>query len=114
MRGLPDVLDLPADRPRPTVASMRGARASFDVPATVAESVVELARASGVTPFMVVHGALSALLARLSGTDDIAISTPIAGRGQPVLDPLVGMFVNTLVLRAVSYTHLTLPTKRIV
>ena len=34
-----------------------------------------------------------------SGTDDIAISTPIAGRGQPVLDPLVGMFVNTLVLR---------------
>ncbi|WP_156525446.1 non-ribosomal peptide synthetase, partial [Gordonia sp. 852002-50816_SCH5313054-c] len=99
LRGLPDVLDLPADRPRPTVASMRGARASFDVPATVAESVVELARASGVTPFMVVHGALSALLARLSGTDDIAISTPIAGRGQPVLDPLVGMFVNTLVLR---------------
>ncbi|MGC4936006.1 amino acid adenylation domain-containing protein, partial [Gordonia sp. DT30] len=99
LRGLPDVLDLPTDRPRPTVASMRGARTSFAVPAAVTAGVTELARDSGVTPFMVVHAALSALLARLSGTDDIAIATPIAGRGQRVLDPLVGMFVNTLVLR---------------
>ena len=38
------------------------------------------------------------LLARLSGTDDIAVGTPVAGRGQAELDP-VGMFVNTLVLR---------------
>ncbi|NMO05326.1 hypothetical protein HH308_29335, partial [Gordonia sp. TBRC 11910] len=51
-------------------------------------------------PFMVVHAALAVVLARLSATDDIAIATPIAGRGQAVLEPLVGMFVNTLVLRA--------------
>ncbi len=40
------------------------------------------------------------LLAKLSGTDDIAIGTPIAGRGEAELDDLVGMFVNTLVLRS--------------
>ena len=33
--------------------------------------------------------------------DDVAIATPVAGRGQPELDPLIGMFVNTLVLRTV-------------
>ncbi|MGV9827103.1 amino acid adenylation domain-containing protein, partial [Gordonia sp. NPDC003429] len=99
LRGLPDVLDLPSDRPRPVVASMRGARTTFTMPAEVTAAVTELARTGGVTPFMVVHAALSVLLAKLSGTDDIAIATPIAGRGQRVLDPLVGMFVNTLVLR---------------
>ncbi len=49
---------------------------------------------------MVVHAALSVLLARLSGTSDIAIGTPVAGRGEAVLDDVIGMFVNTLVLRA--------------
>ncbi|MBY4571976.1 hypothetical protein ACN95_18700, partial [Gordonia sihwensis] len=51
------------------------------------------------TLFMVVHAALSALLGRLSGSDDIAIGTPIAGRGEAALDDVVGMFVGTLVLR---------------
>ncbi|RAX28755.1 condensation domain-containing protein, partial [Enterococcus sp. HPCN18] len=33
------------------------------------------------------------------GTSDIAIGTPVAGRGEQVLDDVIGMFVNTLVLR---------------
>ncbi|MFT3661297.1 MAG: amino acid adenylation domain-containing protein [Gordonia sp. (in: high G+C Gram-positive bacteria)] len=100
LRGLPEVLDLPADRPRPAVASHRGAQVEFGVPATVADRLTRLARELDATPFMVMHAALAVLLARLSATDDIAIATPIAGRGQAALDPLVGMFVNTLVLRA--------------
>uniref|UniRef100_UPI0010F502A8 non-ribosomal peptide synthetase n=1 Tax=Gordonia sp. GAMMA TaxID=2502241 RepID=UPI0010F502A8 len=99
LAGLPDVIDVPTDRPRPARASQRGGRASFTVPAEVGDRIARVAQDTGATPFMVVHAALAALLSRLSATDDIAIGTPVAGRGQRVLDPLIGMFVNTLVLR---------------
>ncbi len=101
LRGLPDVLDLPAKNPRPAVASQAGALFEFEIPGPIADRVSGLARDRGVTPFMVIHAALAVLLARLSATDDIAIATPIAGRGQAELDGLIGMFVNTLVLRTV-------------
>ncbi|MFT4088915.1 MAG: amino acid adenylation domain-containing protein, partial [Gordonia sp. (in: high G+C Gram-positive bacteria)] len=100
LAGAPAVLELPSDRPRPAVASLSGGRVHFEIPAEVAERVIECGREAGATPFMVVHAALAVLLARLSDTDDILIGTPIAGRGQRVLDPLVGMFVNSLLLRA--------------
>ncbi|WP_444980089.1 amino acid adenylation domain-containing protein [Nocardia mexicana] len=96
---LPDRLDLPADRPRPAVASGLGGLYSFDIDAAVHARLVGLAQASGASLFMVVHAALTVLLARLSGTDDIAVGTPVAGRGERELDDLIGMFVNTLVLR---------------
>ncbi|WP_157108419.1 non-ribosomal peptide synthetase, partial [Aldersonia kunmingensis] len=99
LAGVPDQLDLPADRPRPAVASGRGAAVAFDIPADLHTALVGVARAHDSTLFMVVHAALAVLLARLSGTGDIAVGTPIAGRGERELDDLIGMFVNTLVLR---------------
>ncbi|MGV9617134.1 amino acid adenylation domain-containing protein, partial [Nocardia xishanensis] len=99
LAGAPDLLELPADRPRPAVATGRGATYRFEVPAAVAERVTATARATGLSDFMVVHAALAVLLARLSGGDDIVIGTPVAGRGERELDDMIGMFVNTLVLR---------------
>ncbi|MFC9515899.1 non-ribosomal peptide synthase/polyketide synthase [Nocardiaceae bacterium NPDC056970] len=99
LAGLPEQLDLPADRPRPAVASGRGATHRFPVSASIHRAIVEFAKRTNTTPFMVFHAALSVLAARLSGTSDIAIGTPVAGRGESAIDDLVGMFVNTLVLR---------------
>ncbi|MEV6135893.1 amino acid adenylation domain-containing protein [Nocardia sp. NPDC051990] len=96
---LPDQLELPTDRPRPPVQSFAGGKILADIDAETHRALVELARAEGATLFMVVHAALAVLLARLSGTDDIAIGTPMAGRGEAALDELIGMFVNTLVFR---------------
>ncbi|WP_432422377.1 amino acid adenylation domain-containing protein [Rhodococcus opacus] len=100
LAGLPDVLALPLDRPRPAVRSGVGASVDFAVPVATVVRLAALAREQGATPFMVVHAALAVLLAKLSGTSDIAIGSPVAGRGDAALDDLVGMFVNTLVLRA--------------
>ncbi|WP_372492978.1 amino acid adenylation domain-containing protein, partial [Nocardia sputi] len=99
LADLPDLLELPTDRPRPAVASLAGARVDIEIDAATHAGLVDLARAHGATLFMVVHTAFAVLLARLSGTADIAIGTPVAGRGERELDDLIGMFVNTLVFR---------------
>uniref|UniRef100_UPI001E5C8AFC non-ribosomal peptide synthetase n=1 Tax=Nocardia sp. CNY236 TaxID=1169152 RepID=UPI001E5C8AFC len=99
LAGAPDQLDLPADRPRPVVASGRGAVFAFEIPEQLIDRIADIARGQGVSTFMVMHAALAALLSRMSGSDDIVIGTPVAGRGDRALDDLVGMFVNTLALR---------------
>ncbi|WP_330252186.1 amino acid adenylation domain-containing protein [Nocardia sp. NBC_00565] len=99
LADLPDELDLPTDRPRPAVQSFAGGRTEFVIDPRVHAGLARLARMHNATMFMVVHAALSVLLARMSGTEDIAIGTPVAGRGAAELDDMIGMFVNTLVLR---------------
>ena len=100
LEGLPERITLPTDRPHPPVASHRGDRVSTDIEPTTVAALNTLAERTGTTRFMIVHTALAVALARVSGQRDIAIGTPVAGRGQRELDDLVGMFVGTLVLRA--------------
>nr|WP_297628519.1 condensation domain-containing protein [Nocardia sp.] len=100
LADLPDELVLPFDRPRPPVASYRGGTFAFRIDSEIYAAAGAFADSRNTTLFMVVHSALAVLLARLSGTRDIVIGTPVAGRGAAELDDLIGMFVNTLVLRS--------------
>ncbi|MFW3371131.1 non-ribosomal peptide synthetase, partial [Rhodococcus sp. SB1D] len=95
----PPVLNLPLDRARPAIQSLRGATVNFTIDARLHSDLSRLAVGHNVTVFMVIHAAVAVLMSRLSSSTDVVLGTPVAGRGEAELDDLIGMFVNTLVLR---------------
>ncbi|MEB3921564.1 condensation domain-containing protein, partial [Mycobacterium ulcerans] len=103
LAGLPEHLPLPTDRPYPPIADYRGASHQFSWPPELTTAIHTLAHTHHVSVFMVIHAALTVVLATLADTNDIAIGVPIAARTHPHLDELIGFFVNTLVLR--THTH---------
>jgi amino acid adenylation domain-containing protein len=92
-------LALPTDRPHPPVQSFRGANVGFDLGAELSAAVIDLARRQGATTFMVLLAAYQLLLHRWSGTDDVVVGSPIAGRTPRETEGLIGVFLNTLALR---------------
>ncbi|MBX9853878.1 MAG: amino acid adenylation domain-containing protein, partial [Gemmatimonadaceae bacterium] len=105
LAGLPPVIDLPLQNPRPVVARLQGAWVLLRVEAATAAALRRVARETQATLFMVMQAAMAALLTRLGAGTDIAVATPIAGRTDAALDELIGFFVNTLVLRTDTSGH---------
>src|SRR5947209_1699913 len=99
LKGAPAAIELVSDRPRPAVLTFRGAKHSDTLPAETLASVRELAVAQGATMYMVLLAAFNVLLSRYSGQDDIVVGSPVAGRGAPGTENIVGLFINTLALR---------------
>jgi len=99
LRGVPPVLELPADRPRSTPQSERGALRIVRLPPGLSAEVAALARREGATLFMTLLAAFQTLLQRSSGQDDVSVGAPVAGRNRVEIERLIGFFINTLVLR---------------
>jgi thioester reductase-like protein len=97
--GLPEELNLPTDRPRPVTASHQGGRALFEVTPDLHRALLGLARDTDSTLFMVLQGALAALISRHDAGADIPLGVPVAGRTDDALEHLIGFFVNTVVAR---------------
>ncbi|MGE5830947.1 MAG: amino acid adenylation domain-containing protein [Micromonosporaceae bacterium] len=97
--GAPDILELPADHPRPAVMSMRGAAPRIKIPAELSRALRAFSRQHRVSLFSTMYAGFAALLYRYTGQQDLLVGTGAANRSRPELEPLLGMLVNTLVLR---------------
>lgn len=99
LSGIPPLLDLPTDRPRPAVERHTGATRRFVVPRELTDALHALSRREGATLFMTLLSAFNVLLSRYSRQEDICVGTPIANRSRPEIEGLIGLFLNTIVLR---------------
>ena len=99
LRGAPQLLTLPTDRPRPTRRSTRGGVATTDVDAATTRRLTAVAHGAGATMLMVFLTGFAATLSRYARQPDLLLGTQVTDRTHSELDPLVGPFANILALR---------------
>ncbi|HKW01048.1 MAG TPA: amino acid adenylation domain-containing protein [Vicinamibacterales bacterium] len=99
LAGAPAALDVPPDFVRPAHPTGGGTRAQFPLPAEVVNAVRAIGTNAGATLFMTLLAAFQVLLRVYTEQDDMLVASPVAGRNDASLQPLVGCFVNTLALR---------------
>jgi amino acid adenylation domain-containing protein len=99
LAGAPTVLELPADRPRPAIASMRGSLAETALDPGMEDALTGFGRSTGTTRFMTLLATFQILLHRYTGRDDLLVGAPMANRPWLELQNLIGFFVNFLPLR---------------
>ncbi|MET8412957.1 condensation domain-containing protein, partial [Streptomyces sp. NPDC005195] len=100
LEGVPAVLSLPTDRPRPPEQDFRGDRVSVTVDEDLTRALRELAADNDVSLYATVLTGWSILLSLLSGQDDIVVGAPTSNRRRGDVEGLIGLFVNTFALRA--------------
>ncbi|MFJ8329972.1 amino acid adenylation domain-containing protein [Streptomyces sp. NPDC094437] len=82
--GVPPV-DLPTDRPRPVIRSSSTAIHECELPVPAARALAELGRSHSTAPTAVLAAAVTALLARYSGQEDVALGTVSPRSGHTVV-----------------------------
>src|SRR5450631_1192201 len=77
LAGAPALLELPTDRPRPTVLSYSGGSVGLTLAPELTAELRRLSQRHGATLFMTLFAGWAALLSRLSEQSDIVIGTPV-------------------------------------
>jgi amino acid adenylation domain-containing protein len=99
LQGAPALISLPTDHVRPAVQDYAGERIGIELDEQLSAGLRELSRHWGTTLHMTLLAGWAALLARLSGQEEVVIGTPVANRTRAEVEGLIGFFVNTLALR---------------
>ncbi|MDB9319490.1 non-ribosomal peptide synthetase [Nodularia spumigena] len=99
LAGIPPLLELPYDRPRPKEQTYNGEHARRELPVDLCESLRDFSHQQGATLFMTMLEAFIIQLHRYISQDDIFIGSAVANRRMHQIEKIMGMVVNNLVLR---------------
>ncbi|MEU4159999.1 condensation domain-containing protein [Actinoplanes sp. NPDC026670] len=99
LAGAPPTLALPTGRRLLTTQGGAADTIPFELTVDETTALRGLCRKHGVTPFMTLLAGLSTVLSRWSGQSDVVIGVPLASRGNPGTDAMIGFLVNTLPMR---------------
>ncbi|HEY0514724.1 MAG TPA: condensation domain-containing protein, partial [Thermoanaerobaculia bacterium] len=99
LAGSPPPLLIPADRRRSAVQGFQVGVASALLPAGLAAELRGLSRRQSASLYMTLLAGWKALLARVTGEEDVLLGAPIANRNRAEVEGLIGFFLNTLILR---------------
>ncbi|HWX40554.1 MAG TPA: amino acid adenylation domain-containing protein, partial [Blastocatellia bacterium] len=100
LEGSGEPLQLPTDRPRPLTQTFNGSTVDFNISEKIEGAARRLGRQETSTLFMTLLAAFQALLHKYTGQEDISVGVPVANRGLPETEDIIGFFVNTVVIRA--------------
>lgn len=99
LAGAPSILELPTDRPRPSVQDLREGVCIRILSRELLDRLHKLTQQHGASLFMTLLAAYQVLLHRYSGQEDLVIGSPVAGRNHPSVEGLIGCFINMVVFR---------------
>ena len=99
LKGAPERIELPCDRPLPEIPSNKGATLKKELPLEIAKALQQIALHNGVSMAALGLTLFSSLLFRLTRQSDLVIGMGVAGRDHAELEGLIGFFVNVLPIR---------------
>jgi acyl carrier protein len=97
-KGLP-AINLPTDHPAQGSQTLKSAILQFELDVETTTALKQLARNENSTLYMLMLALYNVLLFKLTGEEELVITSYIAARRHAELQRVVGIFVNTLMLR---------------
>jgi amino acid adenylation domain-containing protein len=99
LAGVPPVLELPTDRPRPPVQTFRGAIHALALAKDLSQALERFGQHEGSTCYEVLLAAFLVLLSRHTGQQDIVVGAIVPGRDQARTEGMIGLFAKAAVIR---------------
>ncbi|MDR4495422.1 MAG: condensation domain-containing protein, partial [Nitrospirales bacterium] len=90
LEDVPPLLPLPTDYPRGPMESFHGGQVLCLLPERLNSKITLVKQRTGSSFFMVLLATLQLFLFRYTGSSDILVGAPTAGRNRPEHEPLIG------------------------